>query len=88
MPIFTVNTHHALPQVVGGTVISPRSQHIQAQLPFFELHLAWSRPLDVTVLYPDGQQQVIPIVDVTRVALIGMFLFGSVGALVLRRMMR
>lgn len=88
MPIFRVQNHHALPQIINGAVISARSQHIQAQMPVGNLHFTWSRPLDVTVLYPDGREQHTSIIDVTRLAQIGIVLLGLLGAAFLRRIVR
>jgi hypothetical protein len=60
----------AEPMVVGDTRITPQAQAFSLRVPFGGL--VWNRPTAVLVERDDGTQR-IPIVDVTRVAQIVLF---------------
>lgn len=57
------------PVTVGGVTVTPQSQALVIRLPFFRF--VWNRPLAVLV-ERDGRAERIPVVDVTRLVLIGL----------------
>ena len=64
----------------GDNQIMPISQAIRLQIPGLSGGLIWNRPVSVVVTAPDGQEQVLPIRDVTRIAqlaILGMAVVGS-----------
>jgi hypothetical protein len=64
----------------GDHQIMPISQAIRLQLPGLPGGLIWNRPVSVVVTHPDGQEQVLPVRDVTRIAqftILGMAVVGS-----------
>ena len=64
------------PQVVGDRVIRLQAQAIMLNTPFGGF--LWNRPTAVLV-EKDGITDEVPIVDVTRYALIGIGVIGVVG---------
>lgn len=69
------------PQVVGARVIRLQSQAISLITPFGGF--LWNRPTAVLV-EKDGEMDEVPIIDVTRYALIGIGVMGVVGAILVR----
>lgn len=64
----------------GENRLMPVSQAIRLQIPGLQGGLIWNRPVSVVVTTPDGQEQILPIRDVTRIAqltLLGMAVVGS-----------
>jgi len=65
------------PVTIGERTITPFAQSIQVTLPGLNGGFIWNRPVSVLVQSDDGQEEVLPITDVTRLAqvnLIGMSL--------------
>jgi len=61
----------------GDLTITPIMQTFQVNLPelpggFFKGALTWNRPMAVEVEDSDGAVEVLPIIDVTRIALLAM----------------
>lgn len=69
------------PQVVGDQVIRLQGQAISLRTPFGGF--VWNRPTAVLV-EKDGVTDEVPIMDVTRYALIGIGVMGVAGALLVR----
>ena len=69
------------PQVVGDRVIRLQAQAIMLNTPFGGF--LWNRPTAVLV-EKDGITDEVPIVDVTRKALIGIGVMGMVGMILVR----
>jgi hypothetical protein len=67
----------------GENQIMPVSQAVRLHLPGLPGGLVWNRPVSVVVTTPDGQEQVLPIRDLTRIvqllifgaAIVGSFMF-------------
>ncbi len=87
-PIFETQTYMAQRQIVGGALITPRSQVIRLNVPIINLTLAWNRPRDVIVERVDRPAETIPVIDVTRIAQITFLLLGAAAAALLRRVYR
>ena len=54
---------------IGETKIVPFSKSVRVQIPGRQGGLIWNRPASLLVVSSDGEEQIIPIVDVTRQAL-------------------
>lgn len=54
------------PVQVGRRIITPFAQSFQLTFPGWIGGLIWNRPVSVLVQDEDGQEEVIPIPDVTR----------------------
>jgi hypothetical protein len=72
---FRWETRSGTPITVGDTILIPRSQALSVRLPFGGF--VWNRPLSVLV-ERKGQTDEIPIVDVTRIALLSITASGFV----------
>jgi hypothetical protein len=78
--IFEVETNIGEPIFYEGGRLIPFSRSLVFRSPWRHAILIWNRPAAVLVKKNDGQEQVIPIVDVTRrwqIALFGAALLGG-----------
>lgn len=78
-----IQTTEGAPVTSGDTVVTPQAQAvtIQLQLPYFGAGFVWNRPAAVLV-EKDGQQERVPIVNVTRLAMLAAGAMGLVLAFV------
>jgi len=60
----------------GNLQIIPVSKALKFTFPGQQGGLIWNRPTAVKVVHPDGQNQLLPIVDVTRQAIL---FFAAIG---------
>lgn len=81
MPPFSLETHEGKPIQVGQNLITPISQTFQLTIPGFTGGLIWNRPVAVRVKTTDGQEQNLPVQDVTRLVLLGILGFSLLVAL-------
>lgn len=65
-------TQSGNPVTVKGTTLTPFSQALRIQIPGLNGGLVWNRPVSVLAVSPDGQEQVIPIPDITRMIQLGL----------------
>lgn len=79
MPIFTIETMPGETVQAGRNKITPFSQAFKLILPRSIGGLIWNRPVSVLVQRDDGSEQVLPVVDVTRVAQLALLGFGLAG---------
>ncbi len=77
--------HYGNPIEVGGFSLIPISKSLQIRPRGFPAGLRWERPVGVLVRNIEGQEQVLPIQDVTRKVQIAVFLLAAAGWLFLRR---
>ncbi len=78
--IFEVETNIGEPIFYEGGRLIPFSRSLVFRSPWWPAILIWNRPAAVLVKKNDGQEQVIPIIDVTRrwqVAILGGALLGG-----------
>ena len=54
------------PYKFGDTKITPYSKSLKLLVPGFLGGLIWNRPDSILVQKPDGSEQIIPVIDVTR----------------------
>lgn len=60
------------PISADGYTLTPFAQSIKVTLPGFPGGFIWNRPVSILVENPDGNEQVIPIQDVTRQVVFGL----------------
>ena len=84
MPISSLRmeTRASPPLQVDDARVYLRAQAVQLRLPFVHGGLIWNRPASVVVRRGGGQEQVLPVPDVTRNALIGLLALNLVAAFV------
>lgn len=86
-PLLRIETLTGQPVSVKDTRLRLRSQVIQFRLPGARGGLIWNRPVAVVLSTPDGQEQILPIRDVTRTAVLALLALslGSTFVLMLFR---
>jgi hypothetical protein len=76
------------PIKVKDTQVRVRSQVVQLRFPFIHGGLIWNRPVAVLVRTADGQDQVLPVPDVTRNAVLMLFMLSLAGTFLFRLFQR
>jgi hypothetical protein len=71
-------------QQVGNYQLTPVSQVLKIMTPGNHAGFIWNRPKAVVVRTLDGQEQVLPVTDVTRIAIWLMLAGGVLGAILVR----
>jgi len=64
--LLRIETFTTQPLRVQDAELRLRSQVVQLRLPMVHGGLIWNRPVAVLVRMPDGQEQTLPVRDVTR----------------------
>jgi hypothetical protein len=86
--LFRVGTHSGPPMDIPHGQVYLRSQFVQFRFPVIRGGLIWNRPASVVVRSLNGQETSLPIVDVTRIALValtGLGLATGIVSMFLRR---
>ncbi|MFZ0534375.1 MAG: hypothetical protein WAM09_14455 [Anaerolineales bacterium] len=73
---------------VGDLEITPLTQVLKIALPGHRAGLIWNRPKAVIVRSSDGQENILPVRDVTRLVIWSMLAGGVLGAIVIGLMHR
>ena len=60
------------PVKTGDHTVTPFAQSVTFTIPGWTGGLIWNRPVSVLVESPDGKEEVLPVVDVTRQAQFGL----------------
>jgi hypothetical protein len=81
MPTIRYEIQTGEPYLAGDTRITPFARVLRIQLPGPFKGLIWNRPTSVLVKTPDGQEQIIPVRDVTRQAQLALLGIGLLGGL-------
>jgi hypothetical protein len=83
--LFRIETHTSQPIRVKDTELHVRSQAIQLRIPVANGGLIRNRPVAVLVRTWDGQGQILPIPDLTRIAVLTLvgLCFGCMFLLIL-----
>ena len=79
MPFLTIETLPGETVLAGRNKITPFSQAFKITLPRSMGGLIWNRPVSVLVEGDDGSEEVLPVVDVTRIVQLVMLGFGLAG---------
>jgi len=64
--LLRIQTLTSQPLTIKDTQLRLRSQVIQLRLPILNGGLIWNRPVAVVIHTADGQDQTLPVRDVTR----------------------
>jgi hypothetical protein len=70
----TIENKAGEPQKFSGYKVTPFTQVVSLKIPGLTGRAAWIRPVSVLVDKGNGEEQVIPIIDITR--LLQLFYFG------------
>ncbi len=65
----SIETKSGQPVQYKGATLTPFSQSWRLQIPGLPGGLIWNRPVSVLVTTADSEEQIVPVVDVTRQAL-------------------
>ncbi len=68
---------------VGEYQITPQNQVFSLRLPGHHAGIIWNRPKAVHVRSSNGQEMILPIRDVTRLAIWSMLAGGFLGAILM-----
>jgi len=85
--LIRIETHTSQPIRVKDTELRVRSQVVQLRFPVAIGGLIWNRPVAVLVRRRDGQEQMVPILDLTRIIVFTLagLCFGRMFLLILLR---
>lgn len=86
--LFRMETLTGQPVKIKDTQVRVRSQVVQLRFPFIHGGLIWNRPVAVLVRTADGPDQILPIPDVTRIAVLTLLLFCVAEIFLLRSFRR
>ena len=73
---------------VGDYHITPQNQVIKVHVPGYHAGIICNRPKAVLVRTSSGQETILPVRDVTRLAIWSMLVGGLLGAIVMSMMRR
>jgi hypothetical protein len=88
MAFLKTNTHYGRPIKLTGFEVIPVSKSVRFQPKGIPIGLRWERPVGVLVQNEEGEEQVLPIEDVTRKAQIAAILIAAATWLYARRRTR
>lgn len=77
--LLRIETLTGQPLRVKDTQLRVRSQVVQLRFPNASGGLIWNRPIAVLVHTPNGQEQTLPVPDVTRSAVLGLLVLSLAG---------
>jgi hypothetical protein len=80
-----IETRNGRPLETKGAQVHVRSQVVQLRLPIANGGLIWNRPVSVVIRTPDGREQILPVPDVTRSAVLALLVLSLVGTILLVR---
>lgn len=86
--ILRVETLTGPPITIPGAQLYVRSRLLQLEFPAANGGLLWNRPVAIVVRPTTGQEKVIPVLDMTRIAVLtlaGICLTGTFVLMVLKR---
>jgi hypothetical protein len=81
MPFIESETKTGNSRQVGDYNLTPLTQVLKVQSPGHHARFIWNRPKAIVVKTPDGQEQVLPVIDVTRIVIWAMLAGGLLGAI-------
>lgn len=88
-PIIQFEQKAGEPFLVGGVNIIPFAQSLHVRNPFWRYSgLIWNRPSSVMVVTSDGQEQVLPVHDITRRLQLSLLAAGVLSSLLIGLLFR
>jgi hypothetical protein len=82
--LLRIETLTGQPIKIKDTQVRVRSQVVQLRFPFIHGGLLWNRPVAVLARTTDGQDQILPIRDITRAAVLVLLVISLAGTFLLR----
>ena len=86
--ILRIETRNSSPITIQDAQIYVRSQVVQLRFPALNGGLIWNRPVAIVVRAFDGQETIVPIVDVTRMVMLSLAGLSFAAVFVLRLLRR
>jgi hypothetical protein len=68
---------------VGNFELTPINHVIKLELPGYHAGWIWNRPQAVVVRTSDGKEKILPVNDVTRIAIWSLLASGLLGAILI-----
>jgi hypothetical protein len=68
---------------VGDFELTPMNQVFKFQIPGYHAGWIWNRPKAVVVRTSDGKERILPVNDVTRIAIWSLLASGLLGAILM-----
>ncbi len=87
--IIRIETKAGEPITAGSARLIPFSRSVHIQIPGLPGGVIWNRPISVAVIDADGNEQILPVLDVTRqvqLFLLGACLAGAAFILLISRL--
>ena len=82
--LLRIETLTGQPIKIKDTQVRVRSQVVQLRFPFIHSGLLWNWPVAVLARTTDGQDQLLPIRDITRAAVLVLLVISLAGTFLLR----
>ena len=86
--LFRIETRDSSPITIRDAQIYVRSQVVQLRFPAVDGGLIWNRPVAIVVRAFDGQETIVPIVDLTRMVVLTLAGLSFAAMFVLRLLRR
>jgi hypothetical protein len=86
MPIIEREIQSGEALLVGDYKITPQAQQFRIRFPGHQAALIWNRPHAVIVNRGAGNEDIVPVKDVTRVVIWSMLAGGLLGAILIAMM--
>jgi hypothetical protein len=67
--LLRIETHTSPPVTIQEAQAHLRSQLVQLRFPVINGGVIWNRPVAVVVRHLDGEEKIVPILDVTRIVM-------------------
>lgn len=84
----SLDSYSGDPLRVGAVTITPFIQNLDIRFPGINGGLVWSRPSSVLVQSGDGREEVISVVDITRIIQFSLLGFSLLSGLLMWRRSR
>jgi hypothetical protein len=81
--LLQTETHAGEPISAGDTQLIPMAQSFTLRPPGAQAGLIWNRPVSVVTRDPNGEEHILPVIDVTRQAQITLLALGLIGSLII-----
>jgi hypothetical protein len=83
MPVIETEIKTGESWQIGDLELTPMTRVLKVKVPGYHAGLVWNRPKAVVVRTADGEEQVIPVTDFTRIAIWAMLAGGLLGAIMM-----
>jgi hypothetical protein len=88
MSIIETDIKSGEPIHVGDLELTPQTRVLRIKIPGYPAGIIWNRPKAVIVRTSDGQENILPVRDVTRIVIWAILAGGLLGAIATRLIRR